>query len=685
MKKKNLNVIFDATALFPISQKNCNRSGIFYCAYNILKELLNRPEINVCLYVAPERYATELLLSRLYFTQTTYLHDFSGYFNEALAKVVSLLWTLHQKFYCKKIFRKIIYAFIFVCQKIFIVSVKNNSSFSATLKNADVFFSPIYRVPDFIRKYKNIKPYVFLHDAIPFLQIYRKQITFDRIKSHKRFVDSFDSNTLFFSNSNQTKKDFAQFSTYVNECSTTVTPLAASSNYTKITDADKLICIKKKYNIPIDKKYVFSLCTLEPRKNLVRSVKSFISFIQKNQINDLIWVLGGASWEHFEKELSVELKSWPKNKVIQTGFIDDEDLPTLYSNAEWFVYTSQYEGFGLPPLEAMQCGCPVITSNSSSLPEVVGDAGIMVDWDSDEQHVEAYEKYYFNDSLRKKNGQKGIERAKLFSWKNTVDKMIEVMKTNALEQKDKLNIVYRMCDKVSASSSSKRCFDVEKKQLIKKCLQSLQKNIEKYEGPLDFYCIADNCTDDIVEYLKKTFPNVILKRYEKLGNAKSFCKCVEVAMNLSDNQQVYFLEDDYLMLKDNVLDLLNCNLMQITRELGRQIAIMPDDYPDRYRNNSVYTECRVTTTGHFLKIDKTTCTFATYTDVVKKYKEYFMNFIHWPKITEDKSVNKVWEKVPLYQPIPAWTLHCQIKSVVPIYLDYIGIKDYFENGQELNQ
>ena len=103
-------------------------------------------------------------------------------------------------------------------------------------------------------------------------------------------------------------------------------------------------------------------------------------------------------------------------------------MPILYSNAEWFVYTSQYEGFGLPPLEAMQCGCPVITSNCSSLPEVVGDAAIMIDWNSDEQHIEAYEQYYFNENLRKENSLKGLKRAKLFSWEKTASKMIDVIK-----------------------------------------------------------------------------------------------------------------------------------------------------------------------------------------------------------------------------------------------------------------
>lgn len=127
--------------------------------------------------------------------------------------------------------------------------------------------------------------------------------------------------------------------------------------------------------------------------------------------------------------LESEFKDLGKNadKIIRAGYVDDADVPALYSGAQWFVYTSQYEGFGLPPLEAMQCGCPVITSNNSSLPEVVGDAGISIDWDSDEQHVKAYEDYYFNDNLRHTNAEKGLMRAKLFSWKNTADFMIKGM------------------------------------------------------------------------------------------------------------------------------------------------------------------------------------------------------------------------------------------------------------------
>ena len=102
-------------------------------------------------------------------------------------------------------------------------------------------------------------------------------------------------------------------------------------------------------------------------------------------------------------------------------------LTPLYSGAEFFVYTSQYEGFGLPPLEAMKCGKAVITSNNSSLPEVVGDAGIMIDFDSLEHHIEAFEKLYFDLSLRKTYEQRALERAKEFSWERCVDVMVEKM------------------------------------------------------------------------------------------------------------------------------------------------------------------------------------------------------------------------------------------------------------------
>ena len=139
--------------------------------------------------------------------------------------------------------------------------------------------------------------------------------------------------------------------------------------------------------------------------------------------------MGGYHSEDFINTFYDEIKGY-KDQIIQLGYVDDEDVPYLYSGAQWFIYTSQYEGFGLPPLEAMACGCPVITSNNTSLPEVVGDAGIMIDWDSDEQHISAYEKYYFDEEYRKEMSKRGLERSKLFSWENCVNSTLNIICNN---------------------------------------------------------------------------------------------------------------------------------------------------------------------------------------------------------------------------------------------------------------
>jgi glycosyltransferase involved in cell wall biosynthesis len=109
------------------------------------------------------------------------------------------------------------------------------------------------------------------------------------------------------------------------------------------------------------------------------------------------------------------------NKITFTGFVDDDDLPALYTGAMAFVYMSLYEGFGLPPLEAMQCGTPVITSNTTSLPEVVGNAGITLDPKNNQNLVETFNKIYKNETLKAELSEKGLKRSQMFSWdKSTI-------------------------------------------------------------------------------------------------------------------------------------------------------------------------------------------------------------------------------------------------------------------------
>ncbi len=148
--------------------------------------------------------------------------------------------------------------------------------------------------------------------------------------------------------------------------------LAANENYKQLPKED-VFRIKAKYNL--DFQFILHVGDLDSRKNVLGLINAFRS-VKRKMISHKLVLTG----RKVPKNVIKEIEKLNLNKdVIFTGYVPDEDLPALYNAADLFVYPSIYEGFGLPPLEAMACGTPVITSNVSSLPEVVGDAGIMVD------------------------------------------------------------------------------------------------------------------------------------------------------------------------------------------------------------------------------------------------------------------------------------------------------------------
>jgi glycosyltransferase involved in cell wall biosynthesis len=116
-----------------------------------------------------------------------------------------------------------------------------------------------------------------------------------------------------------------------------------------------------------------------------------------------------------------------------TGYVPEADLPALYSGAVCFVYPSYFEGFGLPPLEAMRCGTPVITGDRTSLPEVVGAAGLLVDPFDIDALAAAIEKVINDSDLRAQLSVKGLERAKLFDWRETARKTLTIYQKAAGE------------------------------------------------------------------------------------------------------------------------------------------------------------------------------------------------------------------------------------------------------------
>ena len=172
----------------------------------------------------------------------------------------------------------------------------------------------------------------------------------------------------------------------------------------------------------IPHQYILSACTLEPRKNMRGLVSAYKLLLQRHNGNFMPLVLTGAKgWKTGQLQEDIEtINALYPGKIILTGYVSDEELAGLYSNTAVFVYPSLYEGFGLPPLEAMQCGAPVVVSNRSSLPEVVGDAGVLVDPTALEAIADAIEQVIAD---RERRSSLSKERALQFGW----DKFAQVV------------------------------------------------------------------------------------------------------------------------------------------------------------------------------------------------------------------------------------------------------------------
>lgn len=185
--------------------------------------------------------------------------------------------------------------------------------------------------------------------------------------------------------------------------------------------------VQMKYKIPGE--YLLYLGTLEPRKNITSLIKAFKIISEKNK--DIFLVIAGKKGWMYEEIFKLVDDLHLNGKVIFTGYVEDKDIPFLYSSAVAFIFPSLYEGFGMPPLEAMACGTPVIVSNTSSLPEVVGDAGIFVDPLNIENIAFEMDRLLNDNSLQQEYSKRGLQRSKIFSWEDSAKKVIDVYQSLA--------------------------------------------------------------------------------------------------------------------------------------------------------------------------------------------------------------------------------------------------------------
>ena len=282
----------------------------------------------------------------------------------------------------------------------------------------DIFLSPYYKKPFFTP----CKSIITIHDLnsffLPSISIkgwFKNQLYFRiLLKLSSRKADK------IITVSQYTKKDIVEYFQALEE-KIEVVYLGVDERYHPISS--NLEETVSKYGV--NEKFIFYFGNFNPHKNIKALIETYYSLPEKIK-SEYQLVLGGRrdkyciGLEKMVRHLKIG------KRVVFTGFISEEDLPLIYSAAKLFVFPSLREGFGLPPLEAMACGIPVIASNTTSLPEVVGEAGILVDPYKVDEIKAAIVKVLTNSTLRDDLIKRGLERARRFTSKKTADQILKI-------------------------------------------------------------------------------------------------------------------------------------------------------------------------------------------------------------------------------------------------------------------
>ena len=282
------------------------------------------------------------------------------------------------------------------------------------LKRIDVYHGPAFVAP----LVKTCRQVITIHDMSSHLvperhslhrRLYLRAIVPATIRNSDRII----------ADSESTKRDILGFG-WTDEEKICVVHLGVEGRFKPVTDRERLAKVREKYGLHHE--FILFVGAIEPRKNLGTLVDAYLADSLSDRF-DLV-LAGGLGWD-YSGLLQKIAASGRRERIRMPGYVDDTDLPALYSAAEAFVYPSLYEGFGLPVLEAMACGTPVITSSVSSLPEVAGEAGILVDPSDTGALASELRRVLMDAGLREELSRRGRERAKLFTWEQTAEKTLE--------------------------------------------------------------------------------------------------------------------------------------------------------------------------------------------------------------------------------------------------------------------
>ena len=283
-------------------------------------------------------------------------------------------------------------------------------------RGLDIYHAPCGGLPPWTRRQAGLRRFMTIYDLAPLK--YPEFFMPNAPRLVRRGLASLAPDDWALCISESTRRDLLEHDPSRPPERTLVIPLAAEPFFHPVTDAAALADTRRRLGIPADVPYFLSVSTLEPRKNFETVIRAFAEFVRDDPAHRAHLVLvGNAGWQTLPIfETLGQQDAALRERIITTGYVADADLAALYSGAMAFLYLSFYEGFGLPVLEAMQCGVPVVAANTSSLPEVVGDGGTLLAPTDVEGVCAQMLALHRDGELRRTQSERALARARQFSW-----------------------------------------------------------------------------------------------------------------------------------------------------------------------------------------------------------------------------------------------------------------------------
>ena len=275
--------------------------------------------------------------------------------------------------------------------------------------------------PDFIPPFRaRCRTVITVHD-LAFL-LYPHFLTKESARYYSQIDQAVRRADHIIADSKSTRQDILRM-LGVPPAKVSVVYLAANPLYRPISLAQSRRWVEEKFDLRGD--FILFVSTIEPRKNLPTLLRAYRQLLDAYKLDVGLALVGGEGWLHDEIPSLVE-KLRLKERVRFLGRVPDDDLLHLYNAAGVLAHPAFYEGFGLPPLEAMACGTPVIVSRASSLPEVVGDAGLLIEPEDVDAWAAALHRVFSDDALRGELSQKALARSSYFSWERTARQILDI-------------------------------------------------------------------------------------------------------------------------------------------------------------------------------------------------------------------------------------------------------------------